>query len=102
MQSFDWSKDGRSIAFTANPPERKNSKDRKEKYSDYEVFEKDYQAKPTLACDVAAAERLICLPQPSRSRMMQNSNVILRLLVAGFSKNRGSSAMRESAAGIRG
>ena len=57
VQSFHWSKDGRSIAFTANLPERKNGKDRKEKYSDYEVFEKDYQQSQLWLVDVAAAEK---------------------------------------------
>jgi Tol biopolymer transport system component len=45
MDGFHWSKDANRIAFTANPPERKAGKDRKEKYSDYEVYEKDYQQK---------------------------------------------------------
>ena len=43
VEGFHWSRDGKSIAFTANPPESKAGKDRKEKYSDYEVFEKDYE-----------------------------------------------------------
>ena len=41
VASFHWSRDGKSIAFTAKPPEGKAQKDRKEKYSDYEVIEKD-------------------------------------------------------------
>jgi dipeptidyl aminopeptidase/acylaminoacyl peptidase len=39
---FEWSKDSKFIAFAANPPETKPSKERKEKYSDFSVFEKDY------------------------------------------------------------
>jgi Tol biopolymer transport system component len=49
VNGFQWSKDGKSIAFTANPPEVKASKDRKEKYSDYQVYEKDYDQR-TLTC----------------------------------------------------
>jgi len=41
VQSFEWSKDGKQIAFTASAIESKADKDRKEKYSDYEVFEED-------------------------------------------------------------
>jgi len=55
VQGFHWSKDGKWIAFTANPPERKASRDRKEKYSDYEVYEKDYQQNQLWVLDVAAA-----------------------------------------------
>ena len=55
VEGFHWSKDGKWIAFTANPPERKSSKDRKEKYSDYDVYEKDYQQSQLWTVDVAAA-----------------------------------------------
>jgi dipeptidyl aminopeptidase/acylaminoacyl peptidase len=57
VDNFHWSKDGKWIAFTANPPEAKSSKDRKEKYSDYDVFEKDYQQNQLWLADVAAAEK---------------------------------------------
>jgi dipeptidyl aminopeptidase/acylaminoacyl peptidase len=54
---FQWSKDGRYIAFTAAPPETKAAKDRKEKYSDYESFEKDYTQDQLWLVGVAAAEK---------------------------------------------
>ncbi|HXJ95385.1 MAG TPA: S9 family peptidase [Terriglobia bacterium] len=54
---FEWSKDGRYIAFTAAPPETKAAKDRKEKYSDYEAFEKDYTQNQLWLVDVATAEK---------------------------------------------
>ena len=57
IAQFHWSKDGRSIAFTANPPETKGAKDRKEKYSEFEVFEKDYDQHQLWLVDFAAAER---------------------------------------------
>jgi dipeptidyl aminopeptidase/acylaminoacyl peptidase len=53
---FHWSKDSKQIAFTAPPPESKIEKDRKEKYSDYEVFEKDYKNVQLWRVDVASAE----------------------------------------------
>jgi len=55
VDDFHWSKDGKSILFTANPPESKSSKDRKEKYSDYDVIEKDYRQEQLWLVDVTAA-----------------------------------------------
>ncbi|HLV96871.1 MAG TPA: S9 family peptidase [Candidatus Acidoferrales bacterium] len=52
---FEWSKDSKFIAFAANPPETKASKDRKEKYSDFSVFEKDYDQNQLWLADVSAA-----------------------------------------------
>lgn len=54
---FHWSKDGQHIAFTAAPPETKAAKDRKEKYSDYELFEKDFTQTQLWLVDVVAAEK---------------------------------------------
>src|SRR5262249_42151696 len=39
---FEWAPDGKSIAFTAAEPESKDSKERKEKYGSFEVFEEDH------------------------------------------------------------
>jgi dipeptidyl aminopeptidase/acylaminoacyl peptidase len=55
---FYWSKDGRYIAFTAESPETKAAKDRKEKYSDYESVERDYSQNQLWLIDVTAAEKL--------------------------------------------
>jgi dipeptidyl aminopeptidase/acylaminoacyl peptidase len=55
IESFHWSRDGKSIAFTANPPEGKASKDRKEKYSDYEVLEQDYEPQQLWLVDFITA-----------------------------------------------
>jgi len=57
IDSFRWSKDGRSIAFTAPAPEAKARKDRKEKYGDYEVVEGDFDQNQLWVVDVAPAER---------------------------------------------
>jgi dipeptidyl aminopeptidase/acylaminoacyl peptidase len=56
INSFHWSKDSRQIAFTAAIPEAKPDKDRKDKYSDYEVFEQDFQQSQLWAVDVSAAQ----------------------------------------------
>ncbi len=50
VDDFDWSKDGKQIAFTASAIESKGDKDRKEKYSDYEVFEEDFKQSVNLDC----------------------------------------------------
>lgn len=42
VQSFDWSRDGKRIAFTASEAEDKAAKDRKEKYGDFDVVQQDY------------------------------------------------------------
>ena len=55
--NFRWSKDSKSIAFTANPGESKANKDRKEKFSDYVVYEKDYGMNQLWLVDVAAAAK---------------------------------------------
>jgi len=57
INEFHWSKDSKTIAFTANAPESKSSKDRKEKYSDYEVYEKDYRQNQLWSLDVTEAEK---------------------------------------------
>lgn len=41
--SFEWSPDGTTIAFTSTGPESKATKDRKEKYGEFEVVTGDYQ-----------------------------------------------------------
>jgi len=65
IAQFHWSKDGRSIAFSANPPETKGAKDRKEKYSEFEVFEKDYDQHQLWLVDFAAAEHN-CAPAEAK------------------------------------
>jgi dipeptidyl aminopeptidase/acylaminoacyl peptidase len=57
VSEFHWSKDSKSLAFTGDAPESKAGKDRKEKYSDYEVFEKDYRQNQLWSVDVSAAEK---------------------------------------------
>ena len=53
---FRWSRDGKQMAFTAPVAETKAMKDRKEKYSDYEVFEEDFAQNQLWVVDVAEAE----------------------------------------------
>jgi dipeptidyl aminopeptidase/acylaminoacyl peptidase len=51
---FQWSKDGEQIAFTSAGAESKAEKDRKEKFSEYEVFEEDFRQNQLWVVDMAA------------------------------------------------
>jgi dipeptidyl aminopeptidase/acylaminoacyl peptidase len=42
VNRFEWSQDSKKIAFASEDPESKATKDRKEKYGDYEVVHGDY------------------------------------------------------------
>jgi dipeptidyl aminopeptidase/acylaminoacyl peptidase len=57
IDSFRWSDDGKRIAFAAPVPESKKAKSRKDKYSDFEVFEKDFDQNQLWVVDVVAAEQ---------------------------------------------
>jgi dipeptidyl aminopeptidase/acylaminoacyl peptidase len=57
IEAFRWSPDGRRIALVAAVPESKAAKERKETYSDYEVFEEDYSQNQLWLVDVAGAEK---------------------------------------------
>jgi len=54
---FHWSNDSKQIAFTASAVESKGEKERKEKYSDYEVFEADFRQNQIWTVDVATSEK---------------------------------------------
>ncbi len=57
VDDFHWSKDGKFILFSANPSEAKSSKGRKEKYSEYEVIEKDYRQDQLWLVDIITAAK---------------------------------------------
>ena len=57
VESFHWAKDGNAILFTAAERPTKASKARKERYSAYEVIEKDYEQNQLWLVDAAAAMR---------------------------------------------
>src|ERR1035437_1517155 len=56
IDSFRWAEDSKQIAFTAPIPESKTAKARKERYSDFEIFEEDYDQNQLWLVDVATAE----------------------------------------------
>jgi dipeptidyl aminopeptidase/acylaminoacyl peptidase len=57
VDEFHWAKDGKSILFTAPEPANKSSKARTERYSAYEVVEKDYEQQQLWRVDAEAAIR---------------------------------------------
>jgi dipeptidyl aminopeptidase/acylaminoacyl peptidase len=65
IEDFHWSKDGKFILFTANAPEAKSAKDRKDKYSDYDVVEKDFRQNQLWMVEFSAAVKNY-LPVSSR------------------------------------
>jgi dipeptidyl aminopeptidase/acylaminoacyl peptidase len=65
VEDFHWAKDGKTILFTAAEPPSKAGKARKERYSAYDVVEKDYEQHQLWSVD-AAAGIAAAAPQPAR------------------------------------
>jgi len=66
IEGFHWSKDGKQIGFDASTAESKADKDRKEKFSDFEVFEEDFKQSQLWTVDVSAAAAGGFLPVKAR------------------------------------
>ncbi len=64
VDEFHWAKDGKAILFTAPEPTNKSNKARTERYSAYDVVEKDYEQKQLWRVDAEAAIR-DARPQPA-------------------------------------
>jgi dipeptidyl aminopeptidase/acylaminoacyl peptidase len=62
---FDWSADSKWMAFTADDPETKAMKDRKEKYGEYEVVHADYSMAHLWTLEIPSSEST-SLPEPKR------------------------------------
>lgn len=65
VSSFEWSPDGRRIAFTSTEPQPKALKDREEKYGDIQVIQADYRMSHLWTIDVASPAGE-ALPEPHR------------------------------------
>jgi len=65
VNRFEWSQDSRKIALSAEDPESKAMKDRKEKYGDYEVVHGDYTMTHLWTLDLPADENS-AVPEPKR------------------------------------
>ena len=62
---FAWSPDSKKFAFTAEDPESKAMKDRKEKYGEYQVVHADYSMSHLWTLEIPAGESET-LPEPKR------------------------------------
>jgi WD40-like Beta Propeller Repeat len=65
VEDFHWAKPGRSILFTAAERPSKASKARKERFSAYEVIEKDYEQNQLWWVDAEAALK-VTAPQSAK------------------------------------
>jgi dipeptidyl aminopeptidase/acylaminoacyl peptidase len=62
---FAWSPDSKKLAFSADDPEPKAMKDRKEKYGDYDVVHADYNMAHLWTLEIPAGESAT-IPEPKR------------------------------------
>jgi dipeptidyl aminopeptidase/acylaminoacyl peptidase len=74
VTNFHWSRDGKKVLFTAAKAQPKSAKSRKEKYSDYEVVEKDFTTQQLWSVDVAAADNAPMPAQQLTSDLTLNVN----------------------------
>ena len=65
VRNFEWSPDGKRIAFSAPDPESAEHKARKKKYGDFQIVDGDYTMTHLWLLDVPAAEDS-ALPKPAR------------------------------------
>ncbi len=75
VDNFHWTKDGKSILFTAAEPPSKASTARKERYSAYDVIEKDYEQNQLWWVDAAAALKATA-PQVAKQLTFDNTLTI--------------------------
>ncbi len=67
VDELQWTKDGKRIVFTAAEPASKANKERRERYSSYDVVEKDFEQHQLWWVDAAAA---IQAQQPQASQQL--------------------------------
>jgi dipeptidyl aminopeptidase/acylaminoacyl peptidase len=67
VDEFQWTKDGKRIVFTAAEPPNKASKARKERYSFYDVIEKDFEQHQLWWVDADAAIKAL---QPQAAKQL--------------------------------
>ena len=65
VKDFAWSPDSRKLAFSAEDPESKAMKDRKEKYGEYHVVHSDYSMTHLWTLEIPASEAE-AVPEPKR------------------------------------
>jgi dipeptidyl aminopeptidase/acylaminoacyl peptidase len=84
VDEFQWTKDGKWIVFTAAEPPNKASKARKERYSSYDVVEKDYQQHQLWGVDADAAIKAL-QPQSAKQLTSDPALTIKSFAISGQS-----------------
>jgi len=73
VDEFHWTQDGKQIVFTAAEPASKAGKARKERYSSYDVFEKDYEQHQLWWVDADAAIKAL---QPQTAHQLTSDSTL--------------------------
>jgi dipeptidyl aminopeptidase/acylaminoacyl peptidase len=84
VDAFQWTKDGKWIVFTAAEPPNKASKARKERYSSYDVVEKDYEQHQLWEVDADAAIKAL-QPQSAKQLTSDPTLTIKSFAISGQS-----------------
>ena len=93
VDEFRWTKDGKWIVFTAAEPPNKASKARKERYSSYDVVEKDYEQHQLWEVDADAAIKAL-QPQSAKQLTSDPALTIKSFAISGQSDRVAFSAGR--------
>lgn len=64
VTNFQWSRDGKHIAYTAPGPDPKTRKERKDKYGEFEVVQGDYRMSQLWVVDVPAESASLAKDKP--------------------------------------
>jgi dipeptidyl aminopeptidase/acylaminoacyl peptidase len=70
VDGFDWAPDSKRIAFTAESPETKAMKDRKESFGDYQVVHADYEMAHLWLIDLPKAEESGKITPPAEPKQV--------------------------------
>jgi dipeptidyl aminopeptidase/acylaminoacyl peptidase len=73
VDEFQWTRDGKRIVFTAAEPPNKAGKARKERYSSYDVFEKDFEQHQLWWVDTNAAIKAL---QPQAAKQLTSDRTL--------------------------
>lgn len=74
VNAFKWAPDSRRLAFTAERPEPKALKDRKETFGDYRVIQADYGMVQLWTLDLPQADEAGRTPAPAEPRAITNGD----------------------------
>jgi dipeptidyl aminopeptidase/acylaminoacyl peptidase len=73
VDQFQWTKDGKEVVFTAAEPANKAGRARKERYSSYDVVEKDFEQQQLWRVDAAAGINAL---QPQTAQQLTSDRAL--------------------------